>query len=356
MMVTLSAASLLALMQAVAAWLLTGLLFLSDQKSARWLAGFSFFFGISFFLGVVGSFVSSPSARLTVGWLSWVSLFAVPCLYVYTSRAIQRSPSRWGFHFLLAPLAGGSMAALMLDDRIAMAFGLLRWLVVLQLVVYGIFILYRTRQYRRELRMTRSSLAGLDLAWLDRLVLLLMILVGFDVSLFPFLGWLGVPHADIQLYFNALASLYLLWLAKGAAQQHFVVLSTGQQSDKPAPVGSLDKASIDTLAKDLEAQLMKDLLYRNPTLTLEDLARAVNLSRHTVSEVINRGHGKNFYDFINDFRVDCAKGLLASTDKTILEAAFEAGFNNKASFNRAFKTRVGTTPSQFRKTQRAAKA
>jgi len=99
-------------------------------------------------------------------------------------------------------------------------------------------------------------------------------------------------------------------------------------------------------------QLMEtEKLFTNSDLKLQDLAHKLNLSPHHLSQIINERRGQNFFDFLNQYRIAEAKKYLTNPEKqnyTILSIALEVGFNNKASFNTAFKKYTGMTPSQFR--------
>lgn len=89
-------------------------------------------------------------------------------------------------------------------------------------------------------------------------------------------------------------------------------------------------------------------------LTLKMLAQTLSASERAVSQVINNHMAENFYDLINTYRIEAAKGLLQSSEAsslTILEILYEVGFNSKSSFNTQFKKKTGLTPSQFRKAQ-----
>jgi AraC-like DNA-binding protein len=91
--------------------------------------------------------------------------------------------------------------------------------------------------------------------------------------------------------------------------------------------------------------------FTNSDLKLQDLAQKLNLSPHHLSQIINERRGQNFFDFLNQYRVVEAKKYLSDPEKqnyTILSIALEVGFNNKASFNTAFKKHTGMTPSQVR--------
>ncbi|MEL7313186.1 MAG: helix-turn-helix domain-containing protein, partial [Pseudomonadota bacterium] len=92
-------------------------------------------------------------------------------------------------------------------------------------------------------------------------------------------------------------------------------------------------------------------LYRNSDLTLSALAEATGLSGHHVSEVLNQHAGKNFYEFINGYRVEYVQNRLRERqDAKVLDIAMEAGFASKSTFNAVFKQSTGQTPTQFRRT------
>lgn len=93
-------------------------------------------------------------------------------------------------------------------------------------------------------------------------------------------------------------------------------------------------------------------LHRDPQLSLKTLARRVGLSAREVSRLIN-DEGLHFFDFVNEYRTQRAADLLtdpAWADRSILEIAYEAGFNSKSSFNAAFRKHQGVTPSSVRRT------
>lgn len=93
--------------------------------------------------------------------------------------------------------------------------------------------------------------------------------------------------------------------------------------------------------------------YLNPELTLNDLALLAQVKLPELSGFINTNLGKNFNDYVNEYRVEEFKMLVGakSTDPraTIMELAYESGFNSKASFNRIFKEHTGITPTQFKR-------
>ncbi len=94
----------------------------------------------------------------------------------------------------------------------------------------------------------------------------------------------------------------------------------------------------------------KEKLYLNPDLSLSDLAQRLKTNTSILSQVINNGFGKNFNDFVNEYRVNTFKQKIQEPDNqhlSLLGVAFECGFNSKATFNRSFKKFTGITPNDF---------
>lgn len=83
-------------------------------------------------------------------------------------------------------------------------------------------------------------------------------------------------------------------------------------------------------------------------IKLEDAANHVNMTVVSFSRLIKKGTGKSFVDFLNEIRLGQATKLLIETNKSVGEVCFETGFNNISNFNRLFKKRQNSTPSEFR--------
>ena len=101
------------------------------------------------------------------------------------------------------------------------------------------------------------------------------------------------------------------------------------------------------------AQLMDgdDALYREPALTIGQVAKRSGYPEYLVSAVINRRFGGTFWDYINRLRIEAVRVRLADRGDacTILDIAYDCGFTSKSTFNAAFKRQVGETPSDYRK-------
>jgi AraC-like DNA-binding protein len=115
---------------------------------------------------------------------------------------------------------------------------------------------------------------------------------------------------------------------------------------------AMDKEELQQYAELLDIYVKKEKIYKNPELNLAMLADTINLSTHQISQVINQFYDKNFYEFVNSYRIEEVKQRLLQGDikkSTMLRIALDAGFNSKATFNRFFKKATGLTPSEFLK-------
>ena len=109
---------------------------------------------------------------------------------------------------------------------------------------------------------------------------------------------------------------------------------------------------INSIHQSLKELMNEEKLYKNPELTLSEVAKRIPIHPNALSQVINTVEGKNFYDYINIQRVEEFKkiALLPKSNQfTLLSSAFESGFNSKTSFNRNFKKVTNLSPTEFLK-------
>lgn len=97
-------------------------------------------------------------------------------------------------------------------------------------------------------------------------------------------------------------------------------------------------------------KIMEDRVYLNPNLTLKDMAKLLDTNSSILSKVINQGYGRNFNDFINEYRIEAVLQALHQgqhATHTLSGIAHNCGFNSKATFNRAFKKYLQLSPSDY---------
>ncbi|BFP43354.1 hypothetical protein FGF1_41990 [Flavobacteriaceae bacterium GF1] len=113
------------------------------------------------------------------------------------------------------------------------------------------------------------------------------------------------------------------------------------------------KAVTEEAVNQLKTLMESQKPYLNPELNLADLSELANMNRAQLSETINSGFGKNFNDFINQYRIDEFKKMLEANKQnklSLLGMAFDCGFNSKATFNRVFKKITQLSPTDYLKT------
>lgn len=112
---------------------------------------------------------------------------------------------------------------------------------------------------------------------------------------------------------------------------------------------NISDAQRHTILKKLEQSMTRDRLFRDSDLSLRRLCEHIDETPHAVSQVINESEHDNFFEMINRHRIEEAKReLLADPANSVLNVAYDVGYNSKSTFNAAFRKITGMTPTQFR--------
>ncbi len=113
----------------------------------------------------------------------------------------------------------------------------------------------------------------------------------------------------------------------------------------------LDEERMDSYEDNIRAFMQQSRIYLEPELSLEELSERAGIPKHHITQLLNERFNKNFYTFINEYRIELAMKKLKdpSLDINLLSLAYDCGFNSKSSFNSYFKKITGVTPSVYRK-------
>jgi AraC-like DNA-binding protein len=148
------------------------------------------------------------------------------------------------------------------------------------------------------------------------------------------------------LFFSLLLYLNIpLFVSRKKADTAFLgVLETERYANK-----KIDNEQAITLTDKLRKFIIDQESYKNPDLKLNDLAKAINISGHQLSQLLNDNLGQSFAVYINEYRIIRACELITN-DKGIKleEIGYEVGFNSKSTFYTAFKKHRGTTPTLYK--------
>jgi AraC-like DNA-binding protein len=109
------------------------------------------------------------------------------------------------------------------------------------------------------------------------------------------------------------------------------------------------------LSEKLQTLMEEQKVYKKEGLTIRELATMMDEQEYRLRRLINRQLGfRNFNDFLNQYRINDACEILsdpAQVKKTILEIAYDLGYQSIGPFNKAFKDLKGLTPTAYRKSQ-----
>lgn len=140
------------------------------------------------------------------------------------------------------------------------------------------------------------------------------------------------------------------WANVSTDEEKAAELCPDADSDKTSPVLSPNVADR-TIMEKIEQLMEEKRLFTNADLSLNTLATELGLDRRHVSNAINVCTNKNFFSYLNEYRVKEAIRLLSVADKlnlTIDSIAFDSGFNDRRTFHRVFKQFTGLTPGAFK--------
>ncbi len=158
------------------------------------------------------------------------------------------------------------------------------------------------------------------------------------------------------------AGFHLLWQLGLALWLGLRMLDVNKQVDQDYALAdseslpSYPRIQWSAKLEQLRPLMEEQAVYRDPGLSVDSLAARLQMPAYRLRQLINGELGyRNFNVFLNDHRIAAAARDLADTERDhlpILTIAMDVGFGSLAPFNRAFKERLGQTPSEYRAERR----
>jgi AraC-like DNA-binding protein len=225
-------------------------------------------------------------------------------------------------------------------------------LLALQMLLYLVRMIFILRNHARKLRNTYSSLEKINHRWLNFFVMSQVIIwpIAFVIETHKHdssevgIVWLLV---SIFMYMTGYFGIRQPEIFSGELIEESMPAQNGKKKYEKS---TLSTEQAEAILQRLQAFMQSSKPYITPTLTLTALSKQLNVSSHHLSQVINEQLNKNFFEYINQFRVREAQRLLKDPKNrhlTLAAIGFEAGFNSVSSFNSIFKKITSSTPSQF---------
>ncbi|UWY28269.1 helix-turn-helix domain-containing protein [Flavobacterium sp. TR2] len=225
------------------------------------------------------------------------------------------------------------------------------------------FLAYRKiAKHQKTIKLLNSTSENLDLKWLKNIIVGVIFITFFWILDIVFQISEGNKTFDTLtslIYF--LSILYITYYWQKQKEIFPYSLKEKEEIETIIVENTLPEGRRKQLLTHDELQEQKNRLlqlmelekpFLDFDLSLVKLAGSMKISTHILSYVINNGFDENFYQFINRYRIEEAKKLMADaeTDRlSLLGIGFAVGFNSKTVFNTTFKKVTGQTPSEYKK-------
>lgn len=358
------------------AFLLAFLLFnhprATNARANQWLGVFMATFGLAMLQILVDNLnLTNRNLTLVEGielsrFLTAPSLYLSVLFFTTPARTFHRKdlwhfvPFLLFFLFRLPYVLPGSPTRNPVIENETLRFivlSVVRFALPLQSVLYLVVSYMALQKHQRSIRKIASSTETIDLGWLK------YFLAGLFVVL---LLWLNLVLFTVESLYQFTPVLYLgstYFLAYFSLHQKEIYAFTTSELTQvieiiaePETTFPLEKQKrladnqIEPLKGKLIHLMQQEKLYLDNELNLLQLAQHMEITSHELSYLLNEGFGENFFQFVNTYRVEEAKRLLASgktQQLNMLGIAYQAGFNSKTTFNTTFKKLTGQSPSSY---------
>ncbi|MFY8004415.1 MAG: helix-turn-helix domain-containing protein, partial [Chitinophagaceae bacterium] len=313
-------------------------------------------------------------------------LFMGPLLYFY-GKSITNARFKWSktdiWHFLPGILYLVWCFIVVITDKLIVGnyylmdgeqdpdfAGWYQWLQKISIIIYLYFSVKGFKKYKQYTLQELSFADKAAFTWLQHFLIAFAIITA--LPLVQELVWL-IPavqkkqYISSWYYFMAFSVVVYFIAFNGYHLQNIPFNKVTFEPDKTFDANAVisDNSVDDTLnnsnndstnaeinewMQKLTTAMETYKWFENPELTLSLLAKHIQLPPAFLSKLINNGFQKNFNDFVNDFRVNSLITKLQAGEhqqQTLLGLAYDAGFNSKPTFNRAFKKKTGLTPKEW---------
>jgi len=214
-----------------------------------------------------------------------------------------------------------------------------------QLVYYPYLFFREAKKYDEELLNYFSEVVQLKMKWVR---------IAFYAALF--IGVIAMASNFLPKDYDWMVTIVFATFYFGFAQEYIkynkvftiiepAITNTTMEIPKANP-----RIIIKTDWEFYKQQIFSNRYYREPGVTIEDIANKINIGRTTLSNIINREEGVNFNTWINRLRIEDAKQLLLDNpDFTLAGISEMVGYTEQANFSRQFKQITGESPLLWRK-------
>ncbi|MEM1196295.1 MAG: helix-turn-helix domain-containing protein [Pseudomonadota bacterium] len=305
---------------------------------------------VGMIVGVTGYLINSTPLKASQGWLDpWTDLVSLSTpffVWLFARHLFERPPSQTLVLSVIPVLLFGWLIGNFLPWTQPAGFFILH-LTALALIVdlVRVALIGREDDLVEQRRPIRLWLPLLLAAQTASILIFELAEVMFGVAA-------RTPPAQL---FNSLVILVLMLFAGLAflRTDRELLLDTQSETEPDTDEKSLDLSPSEAVLHEKLLNAMEQGAYRTSGLTIAALASDLDTPEHRLRALINQRLGyRNFSAFLNRHRIAEARERLVdkdSVDLPVLSIAMDLGYNSLATFNRAFRTETGTTPSDYRR-------
>lgn len=218
-------------------------------------------------------------------------------------------------------------------------------------IICALLIIYYTQKSKRLIveAISSDALVGENqVNWISNVLKVLqyfsIIVVVIVLTDFIFFDYAFNKYYEYPIFLILAIITYGLGL-KGFAKRNDVLFKTKIVLTKK------EEEQLQTIAQKLNSLMNDEQLFKDSSLTLRSLSDHLGIKSYLITKCLNHVFEKKFNDYINELRIEELKRLLKDPKNqnfTLLNLAFESGFNSKASFNRAVIKLTGKSPKHLK--------
>ncbi|MDT0551997.1 helix-turn-helix domain-containing protein [Urechidicola vernalis] len=331
-----------------------------NKKANKWFGVFLFLWASFWVDEILILTKANPLSEISTLLISFFQFFTPIILYL--SIVFFTNPNYKfrikDFLFLVLPIAYLILLIISIITPVNID-SILVFTLILHALIFTTLSYLKIRKHQHQINLFSSNTIEIDLKWLEYIVLGI-IFIAISITVFNFV-YFGLP---LNLYINIIMLGGAFFVAYHALRQKEIFPLNEKHREEIIALED-DERLVDIpkrkIIKDEDLVVLKTKLnvliknkelYLNHEINLASLSEEMNITSHQLSYIINNGFNQNFFQFINEYRVEKAKTLLmdkSSDNLSILGIAYESGFSSKTAFNTTFKKFTNQTPSEFKK-------
>ncbi|WP_299105511.1 helix-turn-helix domain-containing protein [uncultured Tenacibaculum sp.] len=325
----------------IATALMLGFLFItlrSKNQKANWFLGL---FLWSLAIEVLGTLLESVEFKEIEIHIIHTSLATISLLFLYVRLTFNLTVNV-KYILLLIPFL---MVNLFLFPE-----EMTRWFEYFFNGVLLVVLLKSIKDHQEKIKDYYSDIENKSLNWIKTIVF---------IYLFFYAFWIieevvGIANEEVIYYFASISTILtffmIYWIAYNGFSQTEIFKSKLFIEEEVQEIKENEEKETNELFQEITLKIQEEKMYANQNLTLRLLSENLGIKEKELSKLINHHTQKNFYYFINKFRVEAFKKLLSSKKAkqlSLLGLANEAGFSSKSTFYAVFKNIEGITPKQY---------